>query len=117
MGKKAIDEKIMNANLPLPVRRMALGDLLPEVEGPKLFSGGEEKAHLLPRLKWNKKDAAIPDRRIQTIKNKVRSSYEKLTASADNPEMLALNSRMADDISSQIESRLKELAEQVEIPL
>ena len=37
--------------------------------------------------------------------------------SADNEDLIALNTRMSRDISKQIETRLKELAEQVEIPL
>ena len=37
--------------------------------------------------------------------------------SGDNTELAALNERMSKDISVQIERRLKELAEQVEIPL
>ena len=45
------------------------------------------------------------------------SSYEKLISNADSEELLALNKRMSRDISEQIETRLKELAEQVEIPL
>ena len=48
---------------------------------------------------------------------RIRANYDKLLSSADNEELLALNSRMSRDISEQIEARLKELAEQVEIPL
>ena len=54
---------------------------------------------------------------MQTIRSKILSSYEKLLNSADSEELIALNSRMSHDISQQIETRLKELAEQVEIPL
>ena len=54
---------------------------------------------------------------MQTIRSKILSSYEKLLNSADSEELIALNSRMSRDISQQIETRLKELAEQVEIPL
>ena len=43
--------------------------------------------------------------------------YEKLLNSSDSAELNALNARMSRDISQQIETRLKELAEQVEIPL
>ena len=42
---------------------------------------------------------------------------EKLLKNQNNEELKALNSRVSRDISEQIESRLKELAEQVEIPL
>ena len=54
---------------------------------------------------------------MQTIRSKILSSYEKLLNSADSEELNALNARMSRDISQQIETRLKELAEQVEIPL
>ena len=136
MGKKAIDEKLMNANLPLAIRRVALSGAFPHIEAPRLglsdalkdggigslLSGDEadeaekKKRHLLPRLRWGEKDA-ISDRRMQTIRGKIRSNYEKLLNSSDNPDLIALNERMSHDISQQIEKRLKELAEQVEIPL
>ncbi len=142
MGKKAIDEKLMNANLPLTLRKIALGDALPRIEGPQLglspvgrgrigqlFSGESGKLpdsdpsadnrvrpHLLPRLRWAD-SRNISERRMQAIKSRLRTNYEKLLNSADNEEMAALNARMSHDISSQIETRLKELAEQVEIPL
>ena len=139
MGKKAIDEKIRNANLPLSIRKMALSNVLPRIEGPKLGlsgavkgglgkllsseeqgsdaadSGGSTKRHLLPRISWS--DDGISDRRMQTIRSKILSNYEKLLNSADSAELNALNARMSRDISQQIETRLKELAEQVEIPL
>ena len=139
MGKKAIDEKIRNANLPLSIRKMALSNVLPRIEGPKLGlsgavkgglgkllsseeqgsdsskSGSSAKRHLLPRISWS--DEGISDRRMQTIRTKILSNYEKLLNSADSAELNALNSRMSHDISQQIETRLKELAEQVEIPL
>jgi hypothetical protein len=139
MGKKAIDEKIRNANLPLSIRKMALSNVLPRIEGPKLGlsgalkgglgkllsseeqgsdasdSGSSAKRHLLPRISWS--DEGISERRMQTIRSKILSSYEKLLNSADSAELNALNARMSRDISQQIETRLKELAEQVEIPL
>ncbi len=140
MGKKALDEKLKNANLPLSIRKMALSSVLPRIEGPSLgishavkgsrlaqifsVSGSSEdggsdsvkKRHLLPRISWSG-DGGISERRMQSIRNKILSSYEKLMNSADNEELLALNARMSRDISKQIETRLKELAEQVEIPL
>lgn len=139
MGKKAIDEKIRNANLPLSIRKMALSNVLPRIEGPKLGlsgavkgglgkllssrdsnsdatdSDGSAKRHLLPRISWS--DDGISDRRMQTIRSKILSNYEKLLNSSDSAELNALNARMSRDISQQIETRLKELAEQVEIPL
>ena len=139
MGKKAIDEKIRNANLPLSIRKMALSNVLPRIEGPKLGlsgalkgglgkllsseeqgsdasdSGSSAKGHLLPRISWS--DEGISERRMQTIRSKILSNYEKLLNSADSVELNALNARMSHDISHQIETRLKELSEQVEIPL
>ena len=106
MGKKAIDEKIMNANLPLAVRKMALSDAFPHLE----------RDHLIPRLSWSK-DGEISGRRMQAIRNRILANYEKLLNNADNEDLLELNRRMSRDISNQIEKRLKELSEQVEIPL
>ena len=54
---------------------------------------------------------------MRAIRNKIRDNYEKTLLKADNPELLELNSRLSSDISDQIERRLKELSEQVEIPL
>ena len=136
MGKKAIDEKLMTADLPLSIRRLALANALPRLEAPslgiadavkkaasgKLFSeqeateGKTKKRHLLPRFRWGDGDG-ISERRMQAIRARIRANYDKLLSSADNEELLALNSRMSRDISEQIEARLKELAEQVEIPL
>ena len=141
MGRRAIDEKLMTANLPLPIRRMALSASLPKFEGPNLglseslkagslgtlFSGdgtdsadsapqSGKKRHLLPRLSWGDSDG-ISGRRMQAIRGRIRQNYEKLLSSADSEELQSLNERMSRDIAEQIETRLKELAEQVEIPL
>ncbi|MBR4473608.1 MAG: Hsp70 family protein [Oscillospiraceae bacterium] len=137
MGRKAIDEKLMNANLPLAIRRIALSNALPHIDMPnlgigdslknsaagRLLSGSEEsdaapekKRHLLPRLRWSDPDG-ISERRMQTIRSKIRQNCEKLLKDQDNEDLAALNARMSRDISEQIETRLKELAEQVEIPL
>ena len=138
MGRKAIDEKLMHANLPLAVRRLVLSNALPHIDMPnwglsdslkntgvgRLFSGTEEEAgsapekerHLLPRLRWGD-PSDISERRMQTIRAKIRQNCEKLLKNQNNEELKALNSRVSRDISDQIESRLKELAEQVEIPL
>ena len=122
MGKKVLDEKLMTVNLPLPIRRMALSASLPKIEGPSLGLGlgntpeGGKKPHLLPRISWDR-SGDISDRRMQAIRSRIRQNYEKLLSSADNEDLAALNSRMSRDISEQIEKRLKELAEQVEIPL
>ena len=142
MGKKAIDEKLKNINLPLPIRRMALSGSLLHIEGPnlglsdtlknnpvaKLFSDGDDDEeqtpdsnatnarHLLPRIRFSDGDE-ISERRLRTIRSRILASYEKLIDNADNEDLVALNARMSHDISDQIERRLKELAEQVEIPL
>ncbi|MER2235277.1 MAG: hypothetical protein ABS901_02935 [Candidatus Limivicinus sp.] len=138
MGKKAIDEKLMNANLPLAIRRLALSNALPHIDMPnwgltdslknssvgKIFSDSEEESsaapekprRLLPRLTWSE-PGGISERRMQTIRSKIRQNCEKLLKDQDNEDLAALNKRMSRDISAQIESRLKELAEQVEIPL
>lgn len=137
MGKKALDEKLKNANLPLSIRKMALSSILPRIEGPSLNLSGlgssrlsrllesdnsdsgtsaeKKKRHFLPHLSWS--DDGISERRMQAIRSRILSSYEKLMNGADNEDLLALNARMSRDISQQIEARLKELAEQVEIPL
>ena len=145
MGKKAIDEKLMNVRIPLAIRKLALSGSSLHIEGPSLglsglssklkdsklthaFSGDgsadkasssgnrSKKPHLLPRVSFNR-DEEISERRLQAIRARIMASYEKLITAADSEELLALNSRMSRDISEQIESRLKELAEQVEIPL
>ena len=138
MGRKAIDEKLMNANLPLAIRRLALSNALPHIDMPnwgitdslknsgvgRLFSGSgeesdaaaEKQRHLLPRLTWSE-PGGISERRMQTIRSKIRQNCEKLLKDQDNEDLAALNKRVSRDISDQIESRLKELAEQVEIPL
>ena len=132
MGKKAIDDKLMNMDLPLAVRRLALSGPRVRIEGPKLglfdslgtmFSDkdaaepGEKKrgTHILPRIRFSR-NSGISDRRIQEIRSRVRASCETLVR-GDSPELAELNARMSRDISAQIEQRLKELAEQVEIPL
>ena len=137
MGKSTVDQAILNMKLPLAVRRMALNSVLPKLEGPSLglqnplkkwhLSGddGEKddgaarntgKAHLLPRLSWAKENG-ISERRMRAIRKKVRAGYERLLADEDNAELKALNRRMCTELSGQIEQRLRELAEQVEIPL
>ncbi|MBR0159941.1 MAG: Hsp70 family protein [Oscillospiraceae bacterium] len=142
MGKKAIDEKIMNANLPLSIRRMALGSALPRIEGPNLIrplrkgsaklkalvSGedteagnkedetGDRSFRLIPRVRLAGGDG-VSDRRLQAIRSRIKANYEKILLSSEDKDFLALNTRMSRDIAEQIEHRLKELAEQVEIPL
>ena len=137
MGKKAIDEKLMNANLPILVRKLALSNIMPKIELPRAdLTGmlkqsrigqaisGEENPdgkknssfHLLPKIR-PANTGEISDRRMQAIRNRVMANYEKLIGSTESTELLALNARMSKDISEQIEKRLKELAEQVEIPL
>ena len=137
MGKKAIDEKLMNADLPIAVRKLALSNIVPRIEMPqtdlgsalkhskigKFLSGNaeeEEKAdssfHVLPRIR-RANTGEISDRRMQAIRSRIMANYERLIGSTDSTELLSLNARMSRDISDQIEQRLTELAEQVEIPL
>lgn len=135
MGKKAIDDKLMSMDLPLTVRRLVLSGSRLKFEGPKLglfdavgklFSSGEEdkpteekegsRTHLLPRIRFSNQ-TGISERRMQEIRSRIRTSCESILSDSNNEELKALNDRMSREISSQIEQRLKELAEQVEIPL
>lgn len=146
LGKNVMEEKILSANLPLILRRMAIMKPLPKVEGPKLtlskprkakkrLSGKKdasepeeadalelldeknaEKLRLLPRLTMPEDDA-IPAWQIKSIRSKVRAQYSALLGEKETGEMDALNKKMCGRISEQIELRLKTLAEQVEIPL
>ena len=130
MGKKAMDEKLMDASIPLFVRRLTLTRLLPELEAREIrlpllgklrsLAGGESgdglKLPLLPRLRRSK-DSDIPAHRMRAIRSKVGANYEKLLSDTENEELRALNARMGHEISDQIEQRLKTLSEQVEIPL
>ena len=137
LGKKAVDQKLMDANLPLFLRRAVLSKPLPTVEMPglrllspsKLLKKSEEAEkdggksadagvnfHLLPRI-VPAKDDAVADSRMKRIRNKVYSGYEKILNDPDSEEIRALNESMGSEISGQIERRLKTLAEQVEIPL
>ena len=127
MGRQAIDDKLMNMDLPLAVRRIALSSSRVQIEGPRLgsfrpLSGllGEDdkvkKGHLLPHIRFTDR-AEISERRLQEIRGRIRSGYEAVFNAPDNAELHALNESMSRDISHQIERRLQELAEQVEIPL
>ena len=125
LGKEAMDEKLMSMKLPLLVRRAALSELLPAIEPPKLSLGGKADGNeapkglnlqLLPRLRWAGRND-IPERRMRTIRRKVREGYEELLSADEDEAVRALNSKMCREISDQIEQRLKALAEQVEIPL
>ena len=112
-------------NLPLLIRRAALSEVLPKLETPKLQlprltekDGKAEKPRLrlLPRLRWPEA-GDIPARRMRVIRRKVKAGYEELLGSENDEAVQALNARMCREITEQIETRLKELAEQVEIPL
>lgn len=138
LGKKTVDEKLMEARLPLLVRRATLTRPLPRLEaqelnlpnplkllkrteegqdGEKSENGGAGfKLHLLPRLSRGDEKEIAPWR-MNRIRSKVLAGYEDLLADKENPEVKALNERMSREISEQIEQRLKTLAEQVEIPL
>ena len=142
LGKKAVDQKIMTANLPLFVRRMAFAKPIPKVEMPgfslqnplkkvKPTDEAEEsssqadgranekkavKLQLLPRVVLAD-DNAVSERRIRAIRNKVKASYEERLRDKNNVDLIALNRKLCLEISDQIEKRLKQLSEQVEIPL
>ena len=129
MGKKTIDDKLMNMDLPLVIRRIALSSSRLRIEGPRLgrfrplsglLSDGEgseeKKGHLLPHIRFSER-AEISERRLQEIRSRILAGYESVFSSPDSEELRSLNDRMSRDISHQIERRLKELAEQVEIPL
>ena len=132
MGKKAIDDKLMAMDLPLGIRRLVLSGSRIRIEGPRLglldtvgdmfsdkdASAKKEKAtktHFLPRIRLSD-GSGISQRRMQEIRSRIKTSCETML-SGDSAELTALNERMSRDISVQIERRLKELAEQVEIPL
>ena len=129
LGKDAVDEKIMTMNLPRFIRRAALAEILPKLEKPGLklsdalhrAEDGQAKAkgpklRLLPRLSWPDSQD-IPERRMRAIRKKVRAGYDERLADENDEAAKALNARMCREIAEQIEQRLKELAEQVEIPL
>ena len=125
LGRDALDQKIAQMNLPLLIRRAALSEVLPKLETPKLQlprltekDGKAEKPRLrlLPRLRWPE-SGDIPARRMRVIRRKVKAGYEELLGSENDEAVQALNARMCREITEQIETRLKELAEQVEIPL
>ena len=98
------------------------------MEGPDLDfamkllkKDGEERPEkpslqLLPRLRWAQA-GDVPERRMRAIRRKVKAGYDALFADENDEGLQALNARMCRDITEQIEQRLKELAEQVEIPL
>ena len=110
------------------VRRLALAKPLPKLEMPGISlpnplkkSGGEEKTegarlHLLPKWK-SSEDSAIPARRMRAIRARVRAGYERALSESDGQALAALNDRFCREITEQIEQRLRELSEQVEIPL
>ena len=142
LGKKAVDQKIMNADLPLLIRRMAFAKPIPRLEMPGLSlqnplkkldignitgnpaektEGRDDekkpmKLQLLPRL-VTADDSAVSERRVRAIRNKVKASYEERLSDKNNAELRALSHRLCLEISDQIEKRLKALSEQVEIPL
>lgn len=128
LGKDAVDEKLMTMNLPRFLRRAALAEVLPKLEKPGLSlpqtlkdasaepKGALPMLHLLPKLKWpDSRD--IPERRMRAIRRKVKAGYDGRLADEKDEAVQALNARMCREIAEQIEQRLKELAEQVEIPL
>ncbi len=125
LGKEAVDQKIAEMKLPLFIRRAALSELLPRLEKAKPLAALTENEEpekkklslsLLPRLRWPEA-GDIPERRLRAIRRKVKAGYEELLGDENDEAVRALNERMCREIAEQIEARLKELAEQVEIPL
>ena len=125
LGKEALDQKVAQMNLPLLVRRAALSEILPKLEKPKLElpqmtekDGAplKPRLQLLPKLRWPEA-GDIPLRRMRMIRRKIKAGYEELLNNEKDEAVQALNTRMCREITEQIEARLKELAEQVEIPL
>ena len=130
LGKDAMDQKIREADLPLFVRRLALAKPLPKLEAPginlpnplKWLKDGEgeeapaPKFRLLPRLS-RAGDEAIPERRLRAIRSKVRAGYDRALNDGESEELSRLNDRLCREVTDQIEHRLRELSEQVEIPL
>ena len=74
------------------------------------------KLQFLPRI-VAADDSSVSERRLRAIRNKVKASYEERLNDPNAAELVALNKRLCHEISDQIEKRLKELSEQVEIPL
>ena len=128
LGKDAVDQKIREADLPLFVRRLALSKPLPKLEMPGLSlpnplkrrEAGEKpegaKLRLLPKFKRTE-DSAIPARRLRAIRSRVRSGYERALSESDGQALSEHNDRLCREVTEQIEQRLRELSEQVEIPL
>ena len=130
LGKDAMDQKIREADLPLFVRRLALAKPLPKLEAPginlpnplKWLKDGESeeapapKFRLLPRLS-RAGDEEIPERRLRAIRSKVRAGYDRALNDGESEELSRLNDRLCREVTDQIEHRLRELSEQVEIPL
>lgn len=147
LGKKALDEKIQNANLPLFIRRIAIMKPLPKITPPEISIPNPFKDRKLilkkkpesesesgtdtetepdenPAVKVQllprvtwADDDAIPQWQLKSIRNKIRAKYNTMPTEEESEAMAALNEKMCKDISEQIELRLKALSEQVEIPI
>ena len=126
LGKKAVDQHIVQANLPVAIRRLALSRPLPRLEGAShsltdMFRPQEEKENkggfkLLPQLVFAGKDE-ISERRLRAIRSRVRETYRERMENPENTAFRELSGKLVSEVSDQIEQRLKTLAEQVEIPL
>ena len=128
LGRDAVDQKIREADLPLFVRRLALSKPLPKLEMPgislpnplKRGADGEKpegaRLQLLPKFRRTE-DGAIPARRMRAIRSRVRAGYERALSESDGQALSELNDRLCREVTEQIEQRLRELSEQVEIPL
>ncbi|MBQ7680098.1 MAG: hypothetical protein IJT34_09665 [Butyrivibrio sp.] len=146
LGKDALQKQILEADLPLPVRYLALSKPLPRVEMPKFslskfteqlglpdLTGGiklplltqkeEEGEQLLPADMAEAEDSAtdaddeISSGRFRTMRRRIIRHYDELLQDRDNVELRSLNEKMTIEISRQIEALLKDLSEQVEVPM
>ncbi len=122
VGKSALDKKLMDADLPLFLRRAALNHSLPRLrlrrkDLLKRISSIGDKVRTGEGGREHRRDKEIPERRMRSIRDKISSGYKKTLEDSDNAEIRKLNGLLRRDISKQIENKLKELAEQVELPL
>ena len=103
LGKDALQQRIMEAELPVAVRKLVLPGSLPKIVMP-----------------WRADDAGdddIPGHRWKLIRARVRAHYDALLGDEDNEELRSLNDRMTGEITRQLESILMDMAERVEVPL
>ena len=62
-------------------------------------------------------DDEISSGRFRTMRRRIIRHYDELLQDRDNVELRSLNEKMTIEISRQIEALLKDLSEQVEVPM